>query len=1705
MNKCFYNYKGVDYSSKEELIEKLKSDKNKSHIFNVKGNRDELLLQEELIKLEAEDKFGTSEHISFEYRDNDLVVSINEDNIKNFNSDSTVLLNLKTGLKELVDLNDPNNNETTHTNYTEAKIQQIAEKSTKDIVENQIPQLIKALNGDENLKNKLVNFANRLGIKFETLENYLKSKIDREQLEDIDDINALADIFEKTIALSDNATLEDLVEEVSHFAIELNVGTNTLEKMISKVNETQEYKENETKYRLKYKGDERKVRIEVLGKILANKVKDKFSSESATTLVEKGIIEQLRDLWENFLKIFRESPFLEEFGSIIDGFANNILEDSNKSPISLTNSKEIYFSIRSKGGIQRDVLESLENIVSDLQERYRSIRRNNPVQNQKTETTLNEIRDRLATASFAKAINAVVSLIESDVKQIEAIIEKTNGNLEEEIRKSDILELITFINNIPNTLTSLTVVIDSMSKDMQFSTNDNENNILKDKLLKEIRSIQSRATRVSNEMSPFISQRAVEIVEEELDKENVTDEKIRALFIRPVISGVYSEINSFVKKVFAFSKVGNYTFKIINNMFVTVDSKVRQAVTDFINDFRNIELKYDTDGSDILIKSGSMINPFHILKVEAYIKEQIDKIVEEYDLKISETTNNKEKEILEKEKLAAVRKKTLSYQVKKTDISFEDTMDKLDLSENTRKNIKARSNAKFKILLKYTNKDSSINYSAITNKDLIDLENIDAAYKSDLSEWDTNGERKEGNLLKLALELKKYRDSFTKQNEKFAVEKFEKEKDNILNKIVREKGVSRTQAFQDKEFIFWARNNARYDYDLIIRSQLDEQSSNVKIISLKGGYNSENILSEVDMKGLDLEMVTQDELLTIYEKLTEKRKQLVAPYKINGEIDVKLLNRDELLVDTINHLNNIISQFKVETEVEGKYKIQTRGNKHFKERLEELEHSPREKNAFIKETGAINVDGEWIPTLYQYKSYYLVDEAGNEIGKKYVPNYKYALKEETGAQINPKYVKELAGKTVQYDLEHPELQEFIQDEDFYNFFGIDKKDDPYGLKKGATRNKGVWELRQFLLDSKEEIDKNIYHESYSYFKLPQVVASVKELKDKGTQVFNAAFETSFLDVSGNEESSIGKADRIIIPKRYNRPLTSQEILTSDISKMFGSYYEHGIKYKEQNAILPKILVLVESIKKGSLDSGGEMAQSNLYGMLKTQLSAQLYGNLVEEADWLTNFLNIFSTSKRVSGAKVLRATAGFISKTNLGFSTVTPVVGTISSFLDNMKLFMSDNMVDRASYTYSLKEAANLMKDYWTDMGSNKPTSKGKKLMEYFPLNITNKEMLDGIAKSKLYRSISDPSMMGYELAGIGSALQAVIASTHSHRLMSDGKFHNINSWREANKERDSKELEKEFKEASKKSYYTYLNTDSGRTVLDKNRIIADGFQGDIEALENKMFDITSKYWAKIENQAVALDKPQLYLNPYMMFMGIHSQWLFNFMQSRFMSKQYMLDASRWEEGSYRTVFSAFMNSLTDKNIPLQERLFNVSKLVGSMTTLGWYSRGMEGLEEYEKTNLRQFSMDIYMWGVTFAVMVILNLSADDDEEDTVKQYMAYIATRALTEQGASAFPFAFKEMYKKAKEPVIGLNYIDMMMNLPLLVTEEGGEEIERGKYKGLTKRKKAMLQMLVLKNLYTPYKGAEGYRNDNMFMRSTAFGIEKHWYEKIQESTEE
>jgi hypothetical protein len=151
----------------------------------------------------------------------------------------------------------------------------------------------------------LKNFVTKLGIGVETMDTYLKNYEQRHGAPTT--VNALADMLTQTIALANNATLEDFTEEVAHFALEYFNDSEQVDKMMASVQNTNMYKQYESQYRQLYSKThsgqalENKVRKEVLGKILTERILDNFSEQPANAY-ETGIFATLKMVTDSFLR-----------------------------------------------------------------------------------------------------------------------------------------------------------------------------------------------------------------------------------------------------------------------------------------------------------------------------------------------------------------------------------------------------------------------------------------------------------------------------------------------------------------------------------------------------------------------------------------------------------------------------------------------------------------------------------------------------------------------------------------------------------------------------------------------------------------------------------------------------------------------------------------------------------------------------------------------------------------------------------------------------------------------------------------------------------------------------------------------------------------------------------------------------------------------------------------------------------------------------------------------------------------------------------------------------------------------------------------------------------------------------------------------------------------------------------------------------------
>lgn len=250
---------------------------------------------------------------------------------------------------------------------------------------------------EEQLSNSLKGFLNRLGVNLTSIEDYIQHYTDKNNVPPT--AEALADIANKVIAYANGEiSIEALTEETAHFAVEAYQDQDTLNRMLESVHLTNEWAQDSQRYLevygRTYQGAELDniVRREILGKILARKLKENFAN-TQNTPVEAGFSNLLRQLWETVITRIRALilPSMQtELEGFTDSIANNILDDNFDdlfSESTLSKSQFVLFSLGDK------------RVSSRLQKYYRSLQKlNDQLKKSKTgnlDTTLNQAEELL--------------------------------------------------------------------------------------------------------------------------------------------------------------------------------------------------------------------------------------------------------------------------------------------------------------------------------------------------------------------------------------------------------------------------------------------------------------------------------------------------------------------------------------------------------------------------------------------------------------------------------------------------------------------------------------------------------------------------------------------------------------------------------------------------------------------------------------------------------------------------------------------------------------------------------------------------------------------------------------------------------------------------------------------------------------------------------------------------------------------------------------------------------------------------------------------------------------------------------------------------------------------------------------------------------------------------------------------------------------
>ena len=283
---------------------------------------------------------------------------------------------------------------------------------------------------NEEIKEKLYQYANQLGITIESLDDYFK----RTGQNPIEDINGLADIFNKTIAIKEGADPQIIAEEVSHIIVASTRGTNLYNKAIRRLKERidkGEFKELYDEYLKEYKNPE-KVYEELLGKLLAE-YKINKTVEPKTTLFRKT----LNELWNWFINLFDKNSalnkYLEEINQVQELKENPFIQEA-----------EIFYNIDVNEDVDLEI-EHLEKIIKSQKNRLRELRnRNLKSKTDALKKRIEELEDKLELNENSQGLYKFVKYMQQDGKEALQYISKVKSG-KEKINSTKIKHLSDFI------------------------------------------------------------------------------------------------------------------------------------------------------------------------------------------------------------------------------------------------------------------------------------------------------------------------------------------------------------------------------------------------------------------------------------------------------------------------------------------------------------------------------------------------------------------------------------------------------------------------------------------------------------------------------------------------------------------------------------------------------------------------------------------------------------------------------------------------------------------------------------------------------------------------------------------------------------------------------------------------------------------------------------------------------------------------------------------------------------------------------------------------------------------------------------------------------------------------------------------------------------------------------------------------------------
>lgn len=1750
---CIYKYKGTEYTSREDLTNAIAQEQTTSTtspnkmMYEVNGNAGIAEAQ-----LKARQDYGTDEFLTFIEKDNKTYMLIDERLFKEQTGSNRIIID-ENGQEQEVDIDEEiakfakgNTNPplSLYFKMLERVYDRVIQKTLTDLAKGQTEQ-------QQDIMTVLNNFAAGLGISITTMEDYKRNYQERHGVPPT--VEALADIFNKVIALSNKNDKENLSEEVSHFAIEYYKDQDVVNQMLAKVDQTDTYKRYAVQYRQAYSKEysgealETKVRKEILGKLLSENILNNFNTQGKG-LNETGIINRLKELLQQFLDLFRKTDsnraFFKEYGKVLDMLSSDVTNPSGFTNFAAVDSKEVYYSMTEQDQVIHD---KLTDIRDTLVHQFKQIHESQTQSKRAKGAMLAQITDEITNTEYARAIHSFIHVIKEDMVQADNNITRAENNVVNSLEKRKILEreryveptekekqdklaeelgsvnthnIITSTNNIDTLIDQLNDALDYLSRQDNKTSIKGEISRIK-KSLSELNTLKSRVKPRLESITKSVTayELGKELVAAGLNKEQAQKE------VDNFLIGNNVDIKWYEEYLMGFNKFPNKVSHLISAETAKAYAKSEQSVRVGFDKLITKLNELGTEKTKLLWADGYFLSDIDYRKADiAYDDElkaiekkrvdaiaALDKTSPDYEEKVDEI---EERTLAEKDKFFK------EWEVQRTTVDFDKKVLK-------RKTVNPITKSKFRTkgavdFIQGTQRDKRnitkrhissatglVDYTGLTKHEKERLQQIKSDLNRFMSLYNEDGTAKQGNLLAMALDVRDYYESNGMEISEEAKQLFEKERAEAQNKLTRE------------DYNKWLESYSYATYPEQLLPQ-DTLKRVVDVEKTEANINPEildEIKSSVVIPNLNGKEPT---LQQIYDALTEKREQLIKPYRRLGdssEIEGEFIENNDSLMGTLETIREQMSYFRFNEKAESNFRQVP--NQSFITKYNKLRNSSlKELNAWLKDNAKKDTNGDYqidpktkypVPLHRHYSKYELLDENQNPIPKETVPTYYWEMRVQDRFEVNPEFNERMAGKARQYTKE--KKQQF-RNQKYFDTFAPDAQGNP-------TKNKDLYQLRNHILEVKDYYTSKVPSLRNIYYMWPQVpphnidaITSAGGIKYK---LKDAIFFNKYDEEINPQALEKGQKEGRFLPIHYHKREEDLSVISDNLGYIMHKWMKMTSDYEQKSRIIPRLLVYKHALGAAQFKGKGRGETTNIYKRTDEFISANIYGNQYAEfGTWdfgKTPVLNKipYLKNEKLSFSKSIRSVYSYRSIVNLAFSPFVPVVGAISSYIQRSAMvgegkYGTQQGLDRANKMTAF--GAGVLKTV-QDLGKIRPDSYLGKLDVFSGVRNLDADLAKGsFASNRLSRLLqqSNPFFINYELIGKITALKTVVMVYDNFRLI-DGEFITFRTFEDRMILQDGKltrkEILKEWKKHQSNSFMDFIK-DAGTVLeIDKQKLEDAGFKGNLQDLKARIDTAALSANQAVEAQASGLEKTLSARNPlYQLAFWLHKGYFQRFVEARFQRRQFDTITGAEEEGTYQSFIRIAPKAF--KELTFHENLifwlsyfYHFKQHDHIMNKLG--------LDNVDKVNTRRIRKDIRLWTGALAFYVMANMLADDDErkDDYIAQYAAYIASRVFNETSTTQLPFGANDIFKLFQSPSSGLAFIEDFFGLPgLLVT--GREEIERGKYAGFNEWEKTLIKNMPIKNVFEAM--IANPRQSNIWFRQNMIPkpiehIYKSWEQEIND----